>query len=179
MPRALPLFVKREPVILRARLILPISKPPITNGAIVISGERIAAVGHWRSVSKNFSGNVLDLGEIALLPGLINAHCHLDYTTMAGQFPAPRLFSDWLKLITTSKSQFSYSEYAESWLKGAKMLLRNGTTTVADVESVPELLPEVLEATPLRVISFLEMTGIRSRRQPRAILQESVKHIEQ
>ena len=44
------------------------------------------------------------------------------------------------------------------------MLLRTGTTTVADIEAVPELLPEVWDATPLRVISFLEMTGVRSRR---------------
>jgi aminodeoxyfutalosine deaminase len=171
--------VKPEPIILRARFILPVSEPPIANGAIVISGERIAEIGPWRSVSKNFHGNVIDLGEMALLPGLINAHCHLDYTTMVGQFPVPGLFSDWLKLITTSKSQFSYSDYAESWLKGAKMLLRNGTTTVGDVESVPELLPEVVETTPLRVISFLEMTGIRSRRQPKSILQEAVKHVEE
>ena len=39
--------------------------------------------------------------------------------------------------------------------------------TVADIEAVPELLPEVWQSTPLRVWSFLEMTGIRSRRQPK------------
>jgi len=136
------------------------------------------AVDRWHTLSKSFSGDVLDLGETALLPGLVNAHCHLDYTSMAGQFQSPKLFTDWLKLITTSKAEFSYSEYAESWLSGAKMLVRNGTTTVGDVETVPELLPEVLEATPLRIISFLEMTGIRSRRQPKNILREAAERIE-
>jgi cytosine/adenosine deaminase-related metal-dependent hydrolase len=58
------------------------------------------------------------------------------------------------------------------------MLLRTGTTSVADIEAVPELLPEVLQATPLRVFSFLEMIGIKSQRQPRAIVEEAVARIE-
>ena len=58
------------------------------------------------------------------------------------------------------------------------MLLQTGTTTVADIEVVPDLLPEVWDATPLRVFSFLEMTGIRARREPRAVLREAVEKIE-
>jgi len=57
------------------------------------------------------------------------------------------------------------------------MLLRSGTTTVGDIEAVPELLPQMWNATPLRVVSFLEMTGVRSRREPAAILAESVRTI--
>src|SRR6266516_1763479 len=58
------------------------------------------------------------------------------------------------------------------------MLLRSGTTTVGDIEALPELLPEVWDATPLRVISFLEMTGVRSRRDPELILQDALARIE-
>jgi len=144
----------------------------------VVSGERFAAVGRWRDLSASFSGKTLDLGEMVLLPGLVNAHCHLDYTHMAGQFPPPKIFTDWLKLITTTKAEWAYSEFAASWLAGAEMLLRTGTTTVGDIENVPELLPDVWEATPLRVVSLLEMTGIRSRRDPKMILQETARRIE-
>ena len=103
-----------------------------------------------------------------LLPGLVNAHCHLDYTAMAGKLTAAaRQFVDWLKAITASKDWLDvYSHYAESWLAGAKMLLRTGTTTVGDIEMIPELLPEAWTATPLRVLSFIEMTGVKSRRPP-------------
>ena len=163
--------------LLRARFVLPISRPPIPNGAVAISGERIIGVGRWSDLSSEFSRPVVDLGDSVLLPGLINAHCHLDYTDMAGQFPPPKIFTDWIKLITTTKAEWSYSEFAESWLAGAQMLLRTGTTTVGDIETVPELLPEVWEATPLRVMSFFEMTGVRSRRQPKAILREMVQRI--
>jgi aminodeoxyfutalosine deaminase len=168
---------ERRPLLLRARYVLPISRPLIGDGAVMVCGKRIAAVGRWRELSSAFSGRVQDLGEVILMPGLVNAHCHLDYTNMAGQFPPPRLFTDWIKLLTTTKSQWSYSEFAESWLAGARMLVRTGTTTVGDIEAIPELLPEVWQGTPLRVISFLEMTGVKSRRQPKAILEETVNRL--
>jgi aminodeoxyfutalosine deaminase len=165
-------------VILRARTILPISQPPIKNGAVVISGNKIRTVGSWPDLRSQSDENVLDLGEVILMPGLVNAHCHLDYTDMAGELPPPKTFTDWIPLITAAKTNWSYSEYAHSWLHGAHMLLKTGTTTVADVEAMPELLPEVWDATPLRVFSFLEMTGIRAKRNPKEILQEAVEQID-
>ncbi len=143
----------------------------------MVSGKRIIAVGRWRDLSAHSRARTLDLGEALLMPGLVNAHCHLDYTDMAGQFPPPKVFSDWLRLITETKAGWSYSEYAQSWLNGARMLVRTGTTSVADIEAVPGLLPEVWGGTPLRVFSFLEMIGIKGHRQPQAIIQEAVERI--
>jgi len=164
-------------MLLRARVVLPVSSPPIENGAVVVYGDRIKAVGPWPELRARYQVEVFDLGDVALLPGLVNAHCHLDYTDMAGLFPPGRSFCDWIKLITTEKAQWTFSDFAQSWLNGAKMLVRTGTTTVGDIEAVPELLPDVWDATPLRVISFLEMTGVRSRRNPKAILEETVEKI--
>jgi len=161
-------------MIFRARTLLPVSQPPIENGAVVISGNRISAVGAWSDLQPHASGNVLDLGEVILLPGLINAHCHLDYTNMAGMLPPPKTFFDWIPLIIAAKSAWDYSDYAHSWLNGARMLARSGTTTVGDIETVPDLLPEVWDATPLRIFSFIEMTGIHARRDPEELLREAV-----
>jgi cytosine/adenosine deaminase-related metal-dependent hydrolase len=165
-------------MILRARTILPVSRPPVENGAVLVVGNRIRAVGPWSDLQSEAGEPVFDLGEVILLPGLVNAHCHLDYTDMGGELPPPRTFTDWIPLITAAKTAWSYSNYAHSWLRGAHMLLRHGTTTVADIEAMPDLLPEVWDATPLRVFSFLEMTGIRARREPKVILQEAVDKIE-
>jgi aminodeoxyfutalosine deaminase len=164
-------------MILRARTILPVSQPPIENGAVLISGNRIRTVGAWPDLQMQAGGKVFDLGEVILLPGLVNAHCHLDYTDMAGQLPPPKTFTDWISQITAAKTGWSYSDYALSWLRGAHQLLKTGTTTVADIEAMPDLLPETWDATPLRVFSFLEMTGIRARREPREILREAVETI--
>lgn len=165
-------------MILRARLVLTISQPPIEDGAVRISTNRIERVGPWKDLKRGTAEDeVVDFGESILLPGLINAHCHLDYTDMAGRIPPQKSFTDWIKLMLAAKSEWNYSEFAESWLHGADMLLRSGTTTVVDFETVPELLPDVWSATPLRMISLLEMTSVRSRRDPRDILRDNVEHI--
>jgi cytosine/adenosine deaminase-related metal-dependent hydrolase len=163
--------------ILRARLILPIASPPIEDGAVRVSGNRIVEFGRWKDFEPADGEEVFDSGESILLPGLINAHCHLDYTDMAGKLPPQKSFTDWIKLMLTAKAEWNYSEFAESWLNGAKMLLRTGTTTVADFEAVPELLPDVWSATPLRIVSLLEMTGVKSRRAPRDILRDNLEHM--
>ena len=165
-------------LLLRARVVLQVSQPPIREGAVLVSGNRVVAVGRWRDLSAHRRRRTVDLGEVVLMPGLVNAHCHLDYTDMAGQLPPPKKFSDWLKLITEIKAGWDYSDYTASWLNGARMLVRTGTTSVADVEAVPELLPQVWGGTPLRVFSFLEMIGIRGHRRPAAIVQETVERID-
>ncbi|HUA38659.1 MAG TPA: amidohydrolase family protein [Candidatus Sulfopaludibacter sp.] len=165
-------------MILRARTILPVTRLPIENGAVFVAGNRIRRIGSWSDLKSETDEDIYDLGDMILLPGLVNAHCHLDYTDMAGELPPPKTFTDWIPLITVAKTAWSYSDYARSWLRGARMLARNGTTTVADIETMPDLLPEVWDTTPLRVFSFLEMTGIRARREPKEILQEALAKID-
>ena len=124
-------------MILRAKIILPVTAPPIEDGAVFIDGGKILSVTPWKDLRPHLRGKVLDLGEVILLPGLVNAHCHLDYTDMAGALPPPKTFTDWIAAITAHKTGWSYSDYARSWLRGAHQLLKTGTTTVADIECVP------------------------------------------
>ncbi len=163
--------------LLRVRCLLPVSQPPIEDAAVLVRGNRIVRLGTARELGKNFSGESFDLGEMILLPGLVNAHCHLDYTDVAGKIPPVKFFTDWIKTLMQFKAGWNFSEYAQSWLAGAKMLVHTGTTTVADVEAVPELLPHVWTATPLRVCSFLEMTGVKSRRAADLLLNETEEFI--
>jgi cytosine/adenosine deaminase-related metal-dependent hydrolase len=164
-------------MILRAKIVVPVTAPPIEDGAVFIMGRKIGAVVPWPSLRPHLREKALDLGETILLPGLINAHCHLDYTDMVGQLPPPKTFTDWIATIMAAKSCWGYSDYARSWLNGAHQLLKSGTTTVGDAEAMPDLLPEVWDATPLRVFSFLEMTGIKAQRPPAEILREAVGKI--
>jgi cytosine/adenosine deaminase-related metal-dependent hydrolase len=165
-------------MILRAKIILPITAPPIEDGAVLVVGNKIQAVLPWKDLRPHQREKARDLGEVILLPGLVNAHCHLDYTDMAGEISPPKGFTDWIAAIIAHKSGWSYSDYARSWLRGAHQLLKTGTTTVADIEVMPDLLPEVWDATPLRIFSFLEMTGIKSRRTPKDILHEAVEKMD-
>ena len=165
-------------MILRARIILPVTAPPIEDGAVFIEGKQIRSVGRFQDLHPHTRNKAIDLGEVIVLPGLVNAHCHLDYTDMAGALPPPKTFTDWIAAILAAKSGWSYSDYARSWVRGAQQLLNSGTTTVGDIEAMPDLLPEVWETTPLRVFSFLEMTGIKSKRAPKEILEEAMAKID-
>jgi cytosine/adenosine deaminase-related metal-dependent hydrolase len=165
-------------MLLRARTVLPVATPPIEDGAVLVQGDRIASVGRWADLRRDWSGPTEDLGEAILLPGLINAHCHLDYTDMAGQLVPGLNFTDWIKTITMLKGTWTAEDYRRSWLNGATQLLRNGTTSVVDIEAMPALLPELLSATPLRVHSLLEMTGVRSRLSPVEMLAETERAVD-
>ncbi len=162
-------------MILRARSVVPVTAPSIPDGAVWISGDHIRAVGPWSEIRESASGPVVDLGDAAVFPGLVNAHCHLDYTGMAGQLQPPRAFPDWIKGILTLKSQWNDAEFAESWLAGARQLLQGGVTTAVNIESRGHQLAALRAATPLRIFSCLEVTGVRSAREPERLLEEAVQ----
>lgn len=153
-------------MLLRARCLLPVAAPPVDDGAVRVRGNRIVEVGRFRDLAGEDSEPASDLGDVVLLPGLVNAHCHLDYTHMAGRIARPRHFVEWIEAIIAYKAGWDYSDYADSWVTGARQLLAGGVTTVADMEAVPELIPEVWAATPLRVHSFLELLNVRPRTAP-------------
>ncbi len=161
-------------MILRSRTLLPLCGPPVENGGIAIEHGRIVAVGPFHEVAAGNAGPVQDLGDAVLMPGLVNAHCHLDYTGMAGMIARPRTFPDWIKSILTLKSGWSDADFEASWHAGARQLLETGTTTVANIEAFPKGLPERRAATPLRVHSFIELTGVRSQREPESLVADAV-----
>ncbi len=161
--------------ILRARVVLPVSRPAIDNGAVLVSGDRIAAVGAAGEIDAPAGTPVEDLGEVILMPGLINAHCHLEYTGMAGLVPPGDSFTDWLRRIIRLKATWTVEQFHASWLDGARMLVDSGTTTVADIVSVTSLLPDVWQGSSARVFSFLEMTGLLGGASAGEIARETVQ----
>ena len=159
--------------VLRARRVVPVSGPPIEDGAVELRGGRVTRVRRW-SDGGGSGGAVEDLGEVVLMPGLVNAHCHLDYTGLAGRIAPTRSFADWIKLILAAKSAWSDADFAASWREGARQLVATGTTTVANIETLPHLVAERRAETPLRVHSFVELTGVRGRREPSEMVGEAM-----
>jgi cytosine/adenosine deaminase-related metal-dependent hydrolase len=149
-------------LLLRARHVLPISAPPIEDGAVLVSGNRLADVGTFADLHTKHAGEVRDLGEVALMPGLVNAHCHLDYTMMRRAISPQRSFTEWIRRINALKRSLDNADYAKAITEGFDELRRYGTTTVANIESFPEVLP-TLPRPPIRVWWFLEMIDVRHR----------------
>ena len=86
-----------------ARYIFPVVGEPIRGGGLRIEGERIAACGP--NVS-HAGSDFCDLGNVAILPGLVNAHTHLNFSDLAAPLGHRGIrFVDWLRLVMQYRRQ--------------------------------------------------------------------------
>jgi aminodeoxyfutalosine deaminase len=158
---------------LRAKLVVPMGLPPIENGAVAIEGEKIIAVGPANEVS----GEVRDLGEVVLAPGLINAHCHLDYTNLVGQVPYRGSFIDWINTLVTLKQRQTAPQYLAAIQAGLAQLRTSGTTTAVNIESVLSVLDDV-PASPLRISWCLELINYKSPVTAEQLVQKALAFVD-
>jgi cytosine/adenosine deaminase-related metal-dependent hydrolase len=145
-------------MIYRARAVVTMDGPPIEDGAVVIEGSRIASVDRY----DERMGPAVDLGERMILPGLINAHCHLDYSTMRGAIAPGKNFAEWIMSINALKRSLDDEDYLQAIAAGFDQLKKWGTTSVLNIESFPELMLQ-MPAPPIRAWWFWEMIDLRSR----------------
>src|SRR5215469_12402611 len=156
----------------RAKTIVTMAGPPIDNGAVAIEDDQIVAVGPFEEV-KARDGELRDLGEVVLLPGLINAHCHLDYTCLRGTIAPQRSFTDWIVQINDLRRQLSDKNYLQSIANGFAEARRWGTTAIANVESLPNILQQ-MAPPPLRTWWFAELIDVRSERPIEEMIDDSL-----
>ena len=81
-------------MIIRARWVLPIDRAPIDAGWIEIEHGRVTRVGAGHP-----PGPATDLGDHAILPGLVNAHTHLELSWMAGLVPPADSMDSWIRTL--------------------------------------------------------------------------------
>lgn len=112
-----------------ARWVLPIARPPLEHATVVEHGGRIVYVGPRGDAP---DGTDVELGDVALLPGLVNAHTHLELTVMRG-FLEDLAFRPWIVRLTRARSAvLSQQALVESARAGIAEGLAAGITTYAD-----------------------------------------------
>ena len=145
-----------------ASWVLPVSSPPIADGAIAVNGQHIVSVGTGSALSSKFEeATILDLGEAAIIPGLVNAHSHLELTAMRGflEDEAADFFA-WLRKLTCARLERMTAddlEVSASW--GACEAARAGVTCVADASDSALQSMNALGQVGLRGIVFQESFG--------------------
>src|SRR5213078_2400926 len=162
-------------MIIRARTVVTMDGPPIENGAIALSEDRIVDVAKFDEIKASHAGEVIDLGEQALLPGLINAHCHLDYTCLRGKIPPQKSFFDWIRAINTEKAQLSPHDYIASINQGFAEAKRFGTTTIANLTAFPELISQIQAL--IRTWWFAELIDVRSPKRANELVDLAVESL--
>ena len=105
-------------MILKARTVVTMDGPVLRNGAVAVEGNRIVAVGLAADLAWISPGPLIDLGDQVLMPGLINAHCHLDYSMMRGAILPPKSFTAWVQRIKSLKRTLDSKDYLQAITRG-------------------------------------------------------------
>ncbi|WP_061961668.1 amidohydrolase family protein [Demequina flava] len=124
-----------------ADLVLPITAPPILDGAIAVRGERILHVGERAWVEASLEERGLPVNHVrwpgVLMPGLVNAHTHLQYTGMAEV--ASRIYNGFEDWVTGFNPVYQRGhDWAAAAADGAQQMITAGVTAAADIVTDPE-----------------------------------------
>jgi cytosine/adenosine deaminase-related metal-dependent hydrolase len=138
--------------VLSADWVLPVDREPIRDGAVVLEGGRISAVGTAAELGAGtrYEGCVI-------VPGFVNAHSHLEYAVYAG-FGDGLSFAPWLLLHIERKDRLRIEEMEDVARLGAAECLASGVTTVADASFCGAAATACAELG-LRATVYLEVFG--------------------
>ena len=145
-------------MVLSARWIFPVAAAPLERGTVTVQGDRIVAIEAKGSRTPD-----IDLSNSAIIPGLVNAHIHLDLSGLRGQVPPSPDFTAWLKEIIAHRRAQTTEQILADARAGLAEALRYGTTLLGDVASEGLTWP-ILADSPCRSVVFREMLGLPAHR---------------
>ena len=120
-----------------APIVLPVSTAPIGDGAVLVDGDRIAAVGPRPELLAANPGVRERAWSGVLTPGLVNAHAHLQYTDFEELNSLDQPFHVWLGKMVEKRGTFTDAMWGESARRGLHLMLSAGITSVADIVTEP------------------------------------------
>lgn len=143
-------------LVLRARYVLPVDRPPIENGCVHIAAGVVAAIQKHRRAGLAER----DLGDVALLPGFVNAHTHLELTRLHSRVPFSGSFAAWIEsLLSQTQAATDEQTARESIRRGVRESLAAGVTTVGDIGHGRHPFDELARGS-MRAVCFVETLGI-------------------
>jgi len=144
---------------LRSRWLLPIDGPPVEGGWVEIVGGRVARTGRGRPPAP-----CDDLGDVAILPALVNAHTHLELSWMAGRIPAAGSMVEWIRALLEVRRagpEGGEAGRVEAMIHAAARLVDSGTAVVGDITNTLTT-PAVMEDLGLFGVAFHELLGFNA-----------------
>lgn len=149
------------PLALTARWIFPVLGPPIERGIVIVDGETITAV-----LAAGTATADIDLGNAAILPGLVNAHTHLDLSDAADVCPPTPDFTRWLRGVIAHRR--AQTDPAAAVAAGIRESIRFGVTALGDI-SAQGASWDLLDAASLDAVVYRELIGLSPERADAAV----------
>jgi cytosine/adenosine deaminase-related metal-dependent hydrolase len=136
-------------------------QPPIARGALVLdTNERIVAVGEASVLKQRYSAARWQEQHAVLLPGLVNAHTHLELSALCGRVQAGRGFGPWVASLVEQRDQLAPDAIEEGIETAVAELLAFGTAAVGEVTNTLAAVGALGRAALLGRI-FHEVYGMR------------------
>ena len=147
-----------------AAWVVPVSSPPLANGAVAIQDGKILAVDSLEVLQKRFPGrDVLAHGQVALAPALINAHIHLELAHLAelSHIPHHGSFTQWVTKLLKKRDELGAlgplaQEAARSCMLSQYAM---GVTALADIGNT-SIGQSLVDDFPGTLLAFHEYLGI-------------------
>ncbi|RLB63412.1 MAG: hypothetical protein DRH08_11085, partial [Deltaproteobacteria bacterium] len=161
----------QKPILYRSRFLLPITAPPVEDGAVVVENGRICALGTHREMTAAYpDAAVVDFGDAVLLPPMVNAHTHLELSSFAvwsaaagepDDLQAPdtsQEFVDWILRLVRIRRPITEEQCHDSLKEGLRESLLAGTGAIGDIFTTPGAV-SAYRQSPLRGKVFVEVLG--------------------
>ncbi|HEU4783552.1 MAG TPA: amidohydrolase family protein [Ktedonobacterales bacterium] len=134
-------------ILYTARHVFPVSAPPIVSGAVATENGRIVAVGTAAGLRERYPGAyVVNLGKYALLPGLVNAHTHLELTHHAGHVPDSLPLIEWIYPLVSYSRTRTPEDFERAAYTGVEMLKASGTVAVGEICTFGQSVRPLIES---------------------------------
>jgi 5-methylthioadenosine/S-adenosylhomocysteine deaminase len=120
-------------MLLCAKYVLTVSSSHIEDGAVLVQGDRIAAVGtRAELVAAHPDEEVRDFGLAVLTPGFVDLHTHLEYSVFRGAVDDVP-YTRWKMQVVEKEKRLARGDWHDSAVLGAMESLQSGITTIADI----------------------------------------------
>jgi cytosine/adenosine deaminase-related metal-dependent hydrolase len=155
--------------------LLPVAQPPIRNGWVDVEGGRIVAVGSDPAPSTHG----VDLGPVALMPGLVNAHTHLELSYLHGRIPPGEAFVDWIRAVVSARRGQPDPRaplILDAQRDAIAQAVATGTALVGDISNTLVSYGAVADS-PLAGVVFQELIRFNAP-QPGAVVADAVRQLD-
>ena len=165
-----------------ASWILPIAEPPIRDGWIVTDRGRIVAYGAYGAVTRRAASHAesaeVDLGQVAVLPGLVNAHTHLELSYLRDEVSPASEFLTWIRSVMAARRQRPPTAPAILDAMDAAIAesAASGTAVVGDISNTLVSFPALVRS-PLAAVVFFEVLGFNMT-DPDGLIEHACGEIE-